>query len=421
MSVFYKFGHTSVKGIGLSPDTDITPVIAHSFKSNFVMEDSKNNALLHMVTWDMQNRLKAIPLISQKIKDKNNILWDKYLEGKDFLPTETGVLAIYGPLTTTDWGQGTPWNDYCPIDPNIGGRSLVGCVATSMAQIINYFQYPSAVTFTADDNYTSEMDPDDGNGTRIIDITATMANFSNMTYPISSDSGKAALSYACGVASKMGYSSAGSGAYHWNSAGAFKKFGYYSADYKFSSVPDFYSTLQINIKNGQPAQLTISKEGVSDYHSIVCEGYRTDTSQYYLSFGWANGTYGWYTLPVGMPVGYNTVEDAVLNINPHGDGATKLKGLKAYPNPVYFKSSSWLTIVGIPADATEPKVYIYNVAGELVKIVKEILDIPGILPGNTAYWDGTNGSGEKVASGLYIYLVKTGNYGKGSGKFYVFW
>jgi len=394
----------------ISPDTDITPVIAYSFNSNFVMEDSPNNILLHMVSWDMQNRLKAVPLTSEDVKDKNNALWDKYLEGKNFLPAGAAVLAIYGPLISTTWEQSAPYNNNCPIDPDTSLRSVTGCAATSMAQIVNYFQYPGAVTFTAEDNYTTD--------TRGIDLSAPTANFSNMSYPVATDTGKAELSYACGVAAKMDYTSSESGTYHIYSAVAFKKkFGYFSADYKPSGVPDFYPTLQINMKNGQPAQLGIS--GASGGHSIVCDGYDSSAGEYHLNFGWNGASDAWYILPDGL-VGFNVVLDAVLNIKPYGDGGVKLKGLKAYPNPCYF-NSSYLTIAGIPAGATAPKVYIYNVAGELVKTLKEILDIPGIVPGNTAYWDGKNENNEKVASGLYIYLVKTGNYGKGSGKVYVFW
>lgn len=44
------------------------------------------------------------------------------------------------PLIQTHWGQGEPYNDYCPeID---GERCAPGSAATAMAQIINYHRYP---------------------------------------------------------------------------------------------------------------------------------------------------------------------------------------------------------------------------------------------------------------------------------------
>jgi len=294
--------------IVVSPDTDITPVIAYSFESDFVMEDSKENVLLHLVTWDMRNRLKVIPATFQKVKDENNLLWDKYLSGENALSTGQFTSVQYGPLISTTWGQSSPYNNYCPIDPTTDARSVTGCVATSMAQIVNYYAYPSAVTFSASDDYYTS--------TEYIYISATSANFSNMTYPASSD-GAAKLSYACGVASKMDYGSDESGANHYNSAAAFKnKFGYLSADVKLASDSNFYTTLQNNMVNGEPAQLGIWDGYYGGArHSVVCDGYKSDTGQYHLNLGW-NGSYdAWYSLPdIGTPYYFNTVENAVVNI-----------------------------------------------------------------------------------------------------------
>jgi len=56
----------TLKGFSMvSPDTDITPVIAYSFEGNFPLEEFQDNVLLHMVTWDMENCLKAIPVVSE--------------------------------------------------------------------------------------------------------------------------------------------------------------------------------------------------------------------------------------------------------------------------------------------------------------------------------------------------------------------
>ena len=44
------------------------------------------------------------------------------------------------PLITTEWGQSEPYNDLCPIDE--GNPTKTGCVATAMAQIVNYWESP---------------------------------------------------------------------------------------------------------------------------------------------------------------------------------------------------------------------------------------------------------------------------------------
>ena len=55
------------------------------------------------------------------------------------LKKTTGV----SPLITTKWGQGKPFNNKCNI--TVAGKDyslLTGCVATAMAQVMNYYKYP---------------------------------------------------------------------------------------------------------------------------------------------------------------------------------------------------------------------------------------------------------------------------------------
>ena len=48
------------------------------------------------------------------------------------------------PMVTTRWAQDTPYNDLCPVvDSWSKRRAQTGCVATAMAQIMNYHQYPA--------------------------------------------------------------------------------------------------------------------------------------------------------------------------------------------------------------------------------------------------------------------------------------
>lgn len=51
-----------------------------------------------------------------------------------------------GPLLTTNWGQGLSYNEQCPYygcTSTYNGYAFTGCVATAMAQIMKYFQYPT--------------------------------------------------------------------------------------------------------------------------------------------------------------------------------------------------------------------------------------------------------------------------------------
>ena len=57
------------------------------------------------------------------------------------------------PLTSY-WKQGSPFNDYCPeLTPGADEHTVVGCVATAMAQIMYFWQWPAAGNGTASGTY----------------------------------------------------------------------------------------------------------------------------------------------------------------------------------------------------------------------------------------------------------------------------
>ncbi len=98
--------------------------------------------------------------------------------------------------------------------------------------------------------------------------------------------------------------------------------------------------------------------------------------------------------------------------------SVSLSGLKAYPNPCDLTRNATVNIAGIPLEAANVKVYIYDSAGDLVRTLTEG---DGITALNAVYWNGRLKGGGKAATGLYLYAVKTSNYGSGKGKFFIVW
>ena len=61
--------------------------------------------------------------------------------------TTRGEVSIHDaikPLLTTKWNQHSPYNLLCPYDAENDALSVTGCVATAMAQIMKYHEWPSA-------------------------------------------------------------------------------------------------------------------------------------------------------------------------------------------------------------------------------------------------------------------------------------
>jgi hypothetical protein len=82
--------------------------------------------------------------------------------------------------------------------------------------------------------------------------------------------------------------------------------------------------------------------------------------------------------------------------------------LQNYPNP--FNPETW-----IPYQIREPAevvIRIYNATGQLVRTLDLGQRSAGFYLGRTraAYWDGLNSIGEKVASGIYFYQLRAGDF-----------
>ena len=73
--------------------------------------------------------------------------------------TTRGEVSIHDaikPLLTTKWNQHSPYNLFCPYDEVNDAPSVTGCVATAMAQIMKYHEYPSAYNWSLmKDDYDS--------------------------------------------------------------------------------------------------------------------------------------------------------------------------------------------------------------------------------------------------------------------------
>lgn len=97
-----------------------------------------------------------------------------------------------------------------------------------------------------------------------------------------------------------------------------------------------------------------------------------------------------------------------------------LSGVFGYPNPCYVRRQGYVRISNIPLKAKDVKIYIYNIAGELVRVLEEDEEIETLVGSKIGKWDGRNEDKEMVASGIYIYLIKSQDTKK-TEKIAIFW
>lgn len=223
-------------------------------------------------------------------------------------------------LVTTQWNQGSPYWDMCPKD-GTNKRCYTGCVATAMAQIINYYKYPtsgkgSATIYYKEQPYTVNF------ATARYDYDNMLTNYENTSYNALQKRAVAQLMYHCGVATKMTYSTNGSGAYISDAAdGLCQNFGYttkyygYRVDHYNETVnysdEEWYGMVYKELSDGHPILYagTCYKEGYDNGHShaFVLDGYDKD-GNVGVNWGYGGGGDGYFSLDV-LPLKLYSYDD----------------------------------------------------------------------------------------------------------------
>ncbi|MDO9576402.1 MAG: C10 family peptidase, partial [Candidatus Cloacimonadales bacterium] len=314
--------------VAVAADNDITPIVSYSFHQRLENGFLAENLLHVMLSTDLEMR-KEYYISNPEAANENHQLWKNLISGRyrdelRFQQWPASGSTITDGWVETQWTQSGVFNMMCPLD-NSGARSVVGCVATAMAMIMDYHAYIGNPVFTDADDYSSgwwnPMYIDDDWEERdfppfpeLNDYLQDVAAHYAAGIPLT-ETDKAALNFACGVSVEMGYSSTGSGAWTEDVASALvNKFDYDSAIYIENNGNSFYDVLIEDIQAMRPTELTIYQAEFEGGHAIICDGYNTNDF-YHLNFGWGTSNNScWYLLPQGMPSGYCIITGSAVNI-----------------------------------------------------------------------------------------------------------
>ena len=212
------------------------------------------------------------------------------------LATATPVVSPL--LGNIKWGQESPFNKLCPYDSNLNTRIVSGCVATAMAQIMKYHQWPT--TGTGTHSYV-----ENDYGLLSANFGQTQYNWNSMldTYTDDAtgkqDSAAALLTYHCAVSVDMDFSPTGSGSSINNAGAAFKTYFGYDSEIQLYSR-EFYTTNEWNSVllrelNASRPVLYAGRSNQNSGHAFVCDGYDSN-GFYHINWGWNGYDNGFFEL-----------------------------------------------------------------------------------------------------------------------------
>ena len=307
----------------------------------YVFNDNANNRFV-IVSGD-ERQYETLGSSDHGILDPERIpcglltFLEQYADEYDYLQTqhelqndpkvESKTRSSYSstsPLIKTKWDQGAPYNNDCPYAS--GGRCITGCVATAMAQVLNYHQFPER-----GEGIVKRIPGSNRLSSESLNLASkafdwnSLAN-SEKVSTSSTTAKKNAVAYlmkACGYAVRMDYGTSqqgGSGAFPINIAPALvNNFGFDAkATYiqRNSNLSRWESLIQEELRNRRP--IIYGGYG-SGGHCFILDGYQASTGKYYFNWGWSGANDGAFALTSLRPASghnYTNNQTMVYGITP---------------------------------------------------------------------------------------------------------
>ena len=307
----------------VSGDDRMRPILAYSDKGDFNESQMPDNIRAWLQEYAREMR---------------------WLDAHNYQPAQTThrageIKTAIAPLMVTTWDQGTPYNDLCPLDG--GKRSVTGCVATAMAQVVYYNAIKSGMPETLVCDIPAYTTYSKNISVPAISTTDYPMNWSLMcpSYTDSeSDEAKEAvarLMRACGQGVEMDYTNGESGAMSSDIAPALKNyFGFdattHCVDRDSYSLKAWTDLIYNELKNGRVVCYVGQSAGGG--HAFVADGYDGD-ELFHINWGWGASCDGFFALSVLNPGdnsgigasstndGYSFGQQAIIGIQ-YGSGET---------------------------------------------------------------------------------------------------
>lgn len=221
-------------------------------------------------------------------------------------------------LLTTRWGQDTPYNLQCPeyTVNNVKHNYVTGCVATAMAQIMKYHNYPekgygkTIYRINPGDGATLTIEANFGNTT--YDWANMLDSYIPGRYNDEQANAVATIMYHCGVSVRMNYAKDGSGAFSSDACTALRTNFLYDKNIKhytrdFMPNAEWMDIIYRELNDNCPilyGGVTTANAG----HAFVFDGYDAD-GLVHVNWGWNGESNGYYNVASlnGFSEGQNMV------------------------------------------------------------------------------------------------------------------
>ena len=355
------------------------------------------------------------------------------------------------PMISTKWDQATPYWNHCPqfmnSDDEEDGYELAytGCVATAMAQVMKYYNWPAQCTQTipsysvtySTGTYSYATFDTDALEPMAFDWAHMKDNYNGSEDEVYTDAVSWLMLYA-GCAAHMQYGLSASGTSDPYVPKAFNNYFDYDAQLVYRSdydQPTWEEMIYQELAAGRP-MIYNGHAGSGGGHSFVCDGYEYG-DYFHINWGWGGMGNGYFVLSVLNPhaagvgassssEGYNIDQTAIIGIQPGYTGTsgeidhvTTVFNMYSSSNKVYERYNGVFRLTKNKQirvtwedhidDGTKYKtgIALYDANGNMVELIAS--NTYYTASGYTDQWPYSNSStvytfGQGITSGTYKIL-----------------
>lgn len=290
---YYVFDNGGNQGFTIvSGDERMPEIVGYADNGSFSNENLPEN---------LADFLKLYDETVDAVKSGDRMALQSIAEAKNLRQTRRANSTAVAPLLgNIEWNQSAPYNNLCPKYDGTN-RAAAGCVATAMAQVMAYYQYPKQLqadipAYTTKDN-VSVSGIAKG---ETYDWSNMLPQYSTGNYTQAQADAVAKLTFHCGAAVQMNYR-ASSGA-NLTPYPLYTYFGYDRDMMDLSrcsfTLDEWTSLIDTELSNKRPVLYGGSSSSVG--HQFVCDG-SDGNGLYHINWGWGGYQNGYFDITVLNP------------------------------------------------------------------------------------------------------------------------
>lgn len=320
---YYVFPNGEGKGFTVvSGDDRLPEVVGYSDKGTYDEENLPSNYVGFM---------KAYEEMVGQLDNGDSRASASIAEAKALRSSGYQQPAVAPLLGNIQWNQMIPYNNMCPMY-NSTNRSVTGCVATAMAQVMMYYQYPKTLrtdipAYVSRTNLLSIPQINQGETYDWANMLPQYASYEPLNYTDAQAAAVAKLLYHCGAACEMDYGPS-SGA-NVTPAILSTYFGY-DSDLMQDLTRDAFTLAEwsqiMDKELSAKRPILYSGRSSDGGHEFICDG--TDGyGLYHINWGWGGYQDGYFDVTIlnpdkggagsgSAPDGYNQYCSMIVGIAP---------------------------------------------------------------------------------------------------------